>query len=505
MPSPAKILVIGLDAAEPSLLEAWASSGHLPALRALGEAGLYARTENAPGIYTGAVWPSFSTARSPGRHGRYYYRQIRTGTYDVVPFPAEEVHGDPFWQVLARAGRRCAIVDVPKSPLGEIGDGLQICDWAAHDPEQPPASRPATLMRSVLERFGADPVGACDLHDAGAASLARLRDRLIARARAKTALNVELLARGDWDLFLTVFAESHCAGHHFWHVHDAGHPDHDAAVAAALGDPLRDVYAALDAAIGTLVAQAGPETTVVVLTSHGMGAHYDGTSLLDEVLRRIDGIAAPTQSIAVERVRRLWRRTPASMRRPLQQLADRFYHAASRAVPDGRRFFTVPTNDNCGGIRLNLVGREPNGVVRRGADEDAAYAELANELSALVEVGTGRPVVREVLRTREVFPGERLDDLPDVLVCWHRDAPIDGVTSARVGRIVGPPVGNRTGDHRAAGALWVRRPGLARGAHDPVSILDLAPTIAALLGVALPDVDGRPIASVVAPPRATVA
>jgi predicted AlkP superfamily phosphohydrolase/phosphomutase len=497
MTSPTKILVIGLDAAEPSLLEGWSASGHLPALHAFGGTALHARTENAPGIYTGAVWPSLSTALSPGRHGRYYYRQIRTGTYDVVPFPADEVHGEPFWQVLARAGRRCAIVDVPKSPLGEIGDGLQICDWAAHDPENPPASRPEAMMRSVIERFGADPVGACDLHDAGAESLARLRDRLTARARAKAALSAELLARGDWDLFLTVFAESHCAGHHFWHVHDPRHPDHDAAVAAALGDPLRDVYSALDAAIGSLVAQAGPDTTVVVLTSHGMGAHYDGTSLLDEVLRRIDGVAAPRRSAAVEHARRLWRRTPASVRRPIQGLADRFYHAATSAVPDGRRFFAVPTNDNCGGIRLNLAGREPNGIVRRGADEDAACAELAKELSALVEAESGRPVVREVLRTRDVFSGEHLDDLPDVLVRWHRDAPIDGVTSARVGRIRGAHVGNRTGDHRAAGALWVRRPGLAPGPHPPVSVLDVAPTIATLLGVALPDVDGRPIAAVV--------
>ena len=30
----------------------------------------------------------------------------------------------------------------------------------------------------------------------------------------------------------------------------------------------------------------------------------------------------------------------------------------------------------------------------------------------------------------------------------------------------------------AAGALWVRRPGLAAGSHPPVSVLDVAPTIA---------------------------
>jgi predicted AlkP superfamily phosphohydrolase/phosphomutase len=97
-----------------------------------------------------------------------------------------------------------------------------------------------------------------------------------------------------------------------------------------------------------------------------------------------------------------------------------------------------------------------------------------------------------------VFAGEHLDDLPDLLVRWHRDVPVRGVSSPRVGRIEREYSGCRTGDHRAGGALYARRPGLAAGVHpEAVSILDLGPTIAALLGVALDDVDGRPIAAIV--------
>src|SRR4051812_47675770 len=100
MGAPAKLLVIGLDAAEPSLLAAWADEGRLPALQRLRATALHAPTDNAPGIYTGAVWPSFATARTPGRHGRYFYRQLRNGTYDVVPFDAADLGGEPFWSAL---------------------------------------------------------------------------------------------------------------------------------------------------------------------------------------------------------------------------------------------------------------------------------------------------------------------------------------------------------------------------------------------------------------------
>ena len=459
-----KLLVIGIDAAEASLLDAWSETGYLPTLRSLREAGLCCRIENPPGIYTGAVWPSFFTAVSPGRHGRYFYRQIEVGSYDVPVFPGSAIGWEPFWSALSRAGRRSAIVDVPKAPLAEDFDGVQICDWGVHDSEGSMRSFPDSLGRDLVQRFGADPVGLCDRGRRNAASLAELRDALVERTRRKTELSLDLLGRGGWDLFLTVFSESHCAGHQFWHVHDASHPLHRRDVADALGNPLRDVYVALDAGLGRLMDAAGPGATVLVIASHGMGAHYDGTFLLDDILRRIDGVKELRRTAVVETARRLWQRTPARMRRPLEPIADRVYRSAGTSLPTGRRFFAVPTNDNCGGIRLNLAGREPDGRVRRGAEADAVCDELAAELLELVEVASGRPVVRDVLRSVDIFPGERTDQLPDLLVRWHRDTPIRGVVSPRVGKIARQYGGCRTGDHRAGGALYARRPGLPSGA-----------------------------------------
>ena len=58
-------------------------------------------------------------------------------------------------------------------------------------------------------------------------------------------------------MFLAVFSPSHCAGHHFWAVHDADHPRHDPATAGVLGDPIVDVYEAQDAALGRLLDVVG--------------------------------------------------------------------------------------------------------------------------------------------------------------------------------------------------------------------------------------------------------
>src|SRR5262249_23607922 len=117
----------------------------------------------------------------------------------------------------------------------------------------------------------------------------QLIEGLLAGVARKLRLSEAYLASRDWDLFITIFGESHAVGHQQWHLHDPTHPRFDQATLDFMGgDPVRRIYAELDAALGRLLAQVDEGTTVLVILSHGMGPHHDGTHLLDEVLRRID-------------------------------------------------------------------------------------------------------------------------------------------------------------------------------------------------------------------------
>lgn len=104
-------------------------------------------------------------------------------------------------------------------------------------------------------------------------------------------------------------------------------------------------------------------------------------------------------------------------------------------------------------------------------------------------------MVKEVLRSDHVFPGEYRDDLPDLLVRWNRDRLIRAVTSPKTGEVAGEDTGTRrSGDHRPEGLLLVRGPGIPAGPlRETVLAEDIAPTLAAMLGVTLATADGRPI------------
>ena len=210
--SPAKIVFVAFDAADRDILLAGARAGRFPALRSLLDRALWGSVANPTGLYVGAVWPSFYTGTSPARHGRYCFRQLRPGTYEVHRVRPDEVRAAPFWRRLSEAGRRVAVIDVPKTRPDVGLNGLQVVDWGTHDPDfQGALTHPPELLDEIEASVGPRRARVCDSYPRGP-GLAALRLALLDGVEAKARLSERLLGRGGWDLFLTVFAEGHVPG-----------------------------------------------------------------------------------------------------------------------------------------------------------------------------------------------------------------------------------------------------------------------------------------------------
>ena len=68
-----------------------------------------------------------------------------------------------------------------------------------------------------------------------------------------------------------------------------------------------------------------------------------------------------------------------------------------------QRFYPNPNNFVYGGVRINLVDREPDGRVRPGAEFDSVCDRLRADLLDVINVATGRPMVDAVTRTDEHY------------------------------------------------------------------------------------------------------
>jgi predicted AlkP superfamily phosphohydrolase/phosphomutase len=265
----------------------------------------------------------------------------------------------------------------------------------------------------------------------------------------------------------------------------------------------------------------------MVVALHGM-AHTCGASmLLDRMLERLGSVDAPsgvgpremggaggTSSLPA----RLYRRLPRRLRRAVYDLRQRvnqrwLARGTPLAIDPARtRAFHVGlgTGAPFSGIRLNVRGREPAGRIEPGEELDRFVSELRGGLLEIEDADTGVPVVRRVLRTGDLYDGPRVAELPDLLVEWNEDrrlgSTVLGSGDGAVVRVSSPRIGAleavnrycRSGEHRVEGLLVARGPGIAAG--DPgrvLSTLDLAPTLARMLGCTMPSAAGRPIPELV--------
>jgi predicted AlkP superfamily phosphohydrolase/phosphomutase len=94
----------------------------------------------------------------------------------------------------------------------------------------------------------------------------------------------------------------------------------------------------------------------------------------------------------------------------------------------------------------------------------------------------------------EVFPGERQEQLPDLIVSWNNEAPFTTIASPRFGCIEGENADPRPGTHSPYGFLLALGAGLPQGLRGRGRLVDVAPTVMQLLGLTLPaNFDGMPL------------
>jgi predicted AlkP superfamily phosphohydrolase/phosphomutase len=520
-----KVLFLGIDAGDKFLIQDWADDGTLPTLKSLLAQGLVGDTMSLRGFFVGSTWPSFFTGLTPARHGFHSLVQLNPGTYEFCRCSAgNSYQGEPFWNYLSKAGKRVAILDIPLSGVTRQLNGIQMVEWGSHDANYGFSTWPPRLKWEVRVRFGAHPLRqSCDSIGRTPKELRLFRDLLIRGIRRKTYLTKHYLNQGTWDFFAQVFTEAHCAGHQCWHLHDPDHPNYDLEITALTSDPIREVYKAIDTSLGEILREVDSETTVVVLASHRMSHFYGANFLLPEILQALH-VSSPKASsddynllTPIDYLQWVSHKTPPRLKKVLKHILTRPYniiynHYSKRSpiklnIDQERSYCFIMFNGNpVSGLRVNLAGREPNGIVSPGNEMNAFCEKLANELMDIVDHDSGKSIVKSVTRTAELYQGKYLDQLPDLLVEWNDEIMLESrnmgssegrgirLFSEKIGTVEGVNTYCRTGDHRPEGLFIILKPHIkARRLDRTVSIMDFAPTFGELLGVELGHVDGQPI------------
>jgi predicted AlkP superfamily phosphohydrolase/phosphomutase len=533
------VILIGMDSAQPPLLEEWISKGFLPNISRLKSQGIYGQLENFRDSNVETAWTTIATGCSPNTTGFWAMMKLKEGSYKMETISAYDFKEyPPFFSHLK--DYRIATVDVPQLRIREDINGLQIGGWGAHSPQVPSSSVPKSLWQEIISKHGNHP----SLHKDYAVcydleKTLEIEKQLLTGITRRTEICKDLLTREPWDLFYTVFGESHGGGHLFWHLSQPDHPLYNMFKPLIDHDPLLNTYQAMDKAIGEIIEVAPPNANIVLFSAHGMGtAQIDLPSFifLPELLYRYSfpgkyalGYSDSSKPIPPKITSMKWNywerhiwgtkydsnplrrflrnELPTKIFKLLQTWIDpisdndlifdtQLRQQGETVVPwnpaqwyqplwSKMKAFAIPSFAE-GYVRINLQGREPQGIVNP-SEYDTVCDEISEILYSLKDARDGSPIVTNIIRTRK-NSSDRNPKLPDadLIIVWKEVGMTDVVESPAYGRI-GPFPFYRSGSHREKGFILACGENIPKGLElSDHHVLDLPPTILALMGADIP-------------------
>ena len=287
----------------------------------------------------------------------------------------------------------------------------------------------------------------------------------------REAMFMDALARTRHGLCTCVFDTPDRIQHVFWTDPDA-HPLEDSSdptPAPAHQAVIDDLYRRMDALLGRVLHTIDSRTALIVLSDHGF-ARFDNAVNLNAWLRTHGYLTVLPATGNSEHLQSVdWSRT--------------------RAYAFG-----------LGGVYLNLVGREGQGIVSPGADASALKRELATTLMSLRLPESNTPVVHTVHDTATTWSGPYTANGPDLIVGFHNG--FRASWDNAVGRTDGPIFqtndrhwrADHIVDHSLVPGILLSNRKLVTAPHAP-HIVDIAPTVLELFGLDVPShMDGRSLA-----------
>jgi predicted AlkP superfamily phosphohydrolase/phosphomutase len=523
-----RVFIVGWDGATFDLIEPWVAEGKLPNIAEAMRGGAHGELRSTLPPMTFTAWSSFMTGKNPAKHGIYDFTRQRPGTYDLEFVNGGERKAVTFWKLLSDAGRKVISISVPCTYPPEKVDGVMLSGFDAaglggsSSKLDARGMHPPTMYDELEEAVGGHPIGSFPVAEINAGEPEAAVRKILDCIGRKAATAKYLIQKYDWDCAMILFGESDGAGHHFWKYCDGRSPQFSYEP-ASMRDSILRVYQELDRQLGELRQLLPTDTTLLMMSDHGFGgvsttALYPNCWLRERGLLKFRGGASRLVS---RRLDALKLRAVATLPNAVQKFLSRFARKQLGGIEARVRYGIIDwsgtkayfeENPYYPCLRINLRGRQPQGVVEPGDEYEKLRDELIELLEAWRHPETGEKIVERAYRREEVYSGPCLDDAPDIVVHWssHEGYTYAFKVSSKSKSLswleeldANHPENfafftGKSGSHRDNGIFLAEGPGVKSGyTVDGANIVDVAPTILHLLGVPVPeDMDGRVLTDV---------
>lgn len=508
-PEKHKVLVIGLDAATFAIIDPLIEKGRLPNIGHFLRHGARGNLRTTIPPLSPNAWTSFATGKNAGKHGIFSFTEPKTSDYGIRFVNAKSRKAQPIWSILSEAGKKVGVINMPVSfPPDEV-DGFMISGMDTPG-RRSDFTYPADLRKTILEKFDYEVdysfLGS-DLEKKGKIILDNLYE--IERKRVDTARY--LMDLYDWDFLFIVLVALDRVQHFFWHCMEPFHSRYGEKGADRYRNAVFDMYERMDGLVGRLCEGLDGKTSIILMSDHGAGPFENAVPYLnlnnwlyDRGYLRLKKREKNWMNVMI-RLREFLRQSLASGTREWLKtlfpgIRESFQsHVYFSAIQwSETKAYAAYDEFMARGIRVNLKGREPGGVVEPGEDYERIRNILIDEISRIKHPLTHEPVVYGVYRREDLYRGEYIHKAPDLVIEWNEKAFFTGKnlkgmeSSAEKDRFKLTDI-LRSGDHRPYGIFIASGPFISKAKTiSGADIMDLAPTILYMMNQPVPeDMDGH--------------
>jgi len=283
-----RVLLVGWDAADWKVIQPLVDAGQMPNLARLLERGVMGNLASLQPMLSPMLWTSIATGKRPYKHGVHGFSEVDGETGQIRPISARSRTTKAVWNILHQEGKTCHVVgwwpshpveplrggmvsDLYKAATAELGKPWPLAPGTVHPPDFAAALaelriHPGELEGDMLRGFVPRAPEVDQEKDKRLVSLAKLIAEVASMHAAATHV---MHTRPDWD-FCAVY---HDAIDHFCHGFMKYHPPRLDWVSEEdfelYSQVVGGAYVFHDTMLGVMLALAGDDTTVLLVSDHG--------------------------------------------------------------------------------------------------------------------------------------------------------------------------------------------------------------------------------------------
>jgi len=379
-----KFAIIGLDCADPKLVfeEFW---NDLPNIRKIAESGSYGPLRSTIPPITVPAWMSMMTGKDPGTLGFYGFRNRKDYSYNSVFFANSRLlKHEPVWETLGKKGYKSIVLGVPLTYPPKPINGYMVTSFLTPSIESD-YTYPKELKEEIKKWVGKYML---DVENFRTDDKKKILKEVYEMTEKRFEVAKHLVTEKEWNFFMMVEMGPDRMHHAFWAHHDPTHFKHDPN--SPFKTAIKDYYIYLDKKIGELISLFPKNTTIMIVSDHGIQKMEGGIAINDWLIEK----GYLTLKEKPEKPTRI-----------------------GKLIEEGKIDWSKTKAWGMGGyygrLFINVEGREPMGIVKK-----EEYEEFRNQLKQELEAITdehGNNIGTRVFKPEEVYKEVR-NIPPDLII-----------------------------------------------------------------------------------------